>query len=149
MPSNHTPSATPVVVEIDPSALDNGLANMLATMMQQNLVDHPARAAVLEGLNGRLAIFAEDAEVAVTWVFENGHATVHDGIVGIPDLTLRGGFEQIGDMSRMESLGPVPDPRGPVNQAMWKAVREGKLRVHGLPRGLRLLLGFGEVMQIV
>jgi hypothetical protein len=142
-------TAPPVSIEIAPSAIDNGLANMLATMMTQNVADHPERAKVLERLNGRLAIFAEDAEVAVTWVFENGRATVHDGIVGIPDLTLRGGFEQIGDMSRMESLGPVPDPRGPVNRAMWRAVREGKLRVHGLPRGLALLLAFGEVMQIV
>ena len=149
MVSSHGAASERVRIEIAPSAEDNGLANMLATMMQQNLADHPARAAVLEGLTGRLAIFAEDAEVAVTWVFANGHAVVHDGIVGIPDLTLRGGFEQIGDMSRMESLGPVPDPRGPVNRAMWKAVREGKLRVHGLPRGLPLLLAFGEVMQIV
>jgi hypothetical protein len=138
-----------VTIDIAPSALENGLANMLATMMQQNIVDHPARAKVLEGLHGRLAIFAEDAEVAVTWVFDGGSATVHDGIVGIPDLTLRGGFEQIGDMSRMESLGPVPDPRGPVNRAMFQAVREGKLKVFGLPRGLPLLLAFGEVMQIV
>lgn len=140
-------------IAIAPSAEDNGLANMLATIMRQNLDDHPERVRVLEGLEGRLAIFAEDAEVAITWVFDRGRATVHDGIVGIPDLTIRGGFEPIGDMSRMESakhplLKHFPDPRGPVNQAMWKALRTGALRVHGLPRGLPLLLAFGEVMQI-
>ena len=136
-------------VEIAPSAVDNGLAKMLETMMQHKHADHTARAKVLDALYGRLAIFAEDAEVAVTFVFESGRATVHDGIVGIPDLTVRGGFEQIGDMSRMESLGPIPDPRGPVNRAMFQAMREGKLRIHGLPQGLPLLLAFGEVMQIV
>ena len=135
-------------IEIAASAEDNGLANMLATMMRQNLADHPERAKVLAALRGRLAIFAEDAEVAVTWVFEDGRATVHDGVQGIPDLTIRGGFEPIGDMSRMESLGPFPDPRGPVNRAMFRAARAGNLRVYGLPRGLPLLLAFGELMQI-
>ena len=142
-----------VSIAIDPSAEDNGLANMLATIMRQNLEDHPQRARLLEHLEGRLAIFAEDAEVSITWVFGHGQATVHDGIIGIPDLTIRGGFEPIGDMSRMESfhsrlLQHVPDPRGPVNRSMWKALRGGQLRVFGLPRGLRLLLAFGDVMQI-
>ena len=141
-------------IHVAPSAEENGLANMLATMLRQNLEDHPERARVLEKLRGRLAIFAEDAEVAITWVFEGGEATVHDGIVGIPDLTIRGGFEPIGDMSRMESfkrplLAHFPDPRGPVNQAMARALRDGNLRIYGLPRGLPLLLAFGELMQIV
>lgn len=140
-------------ITIAPSAEENGLANMLATIMRQNLEDHPERTKVLAGLKGRLAIFAEDAEVAITWVFDHGEATVHDGIVGIPDLTIRGGFEPIGDMSRMESakhplLKHFPDPRGEVNRSMWKALRSGQLRLHGLPRGLPLLLAFGEVMQI-
>jgi hypothetical protein len=140
-------------ITVDPSAEDNGLANMLATIMRQNVEDHPERAHVLATLRGRLAIFAEDAEVAITWVFEDGEATVHDGIVGIPDLTIRGGFEPIGDMSRMESftrplLSHFPDPRGPVNRSMARALRDGKLRIYGLPRGLPLLLAFGEVMQI-
>ena len=150
---NIASSTPPASIRIAPSAEENGLANMLATIMRQNLEDHPERGEVLDALRGRLAIFAEDAEVAITWVFEGGGATVHDGIVGIPDVTIRGGFEPIGDMSRMESfrsrlLQHVPDPRGPVNQSMWKALRSGQLRVHGLPRGLPLLLGFGEVMQI-
>lgn len=140
-------------IQIAPSAEENGLANMLATIMRQNLEDHPERGSLLGRLEGRLAIFAEDAEVAVTWVFDRGTATVHDGIVGIPDVTIRGGFEPIGDMSRMESakhplLKHFPDPRGPVNQSMWRALRAGQLRVFGLPRGLPLLLGFGDVMQI-
>ena len=141
------------MITVDPSAEDNGLANMLATIMRQNVADHPERQIVLRGLRGRLAIFAEDAEVAVTWVFDPEGATVLDGIVGIPDLTIRGGFEPIGDMSRMESakhplLAHFPDPRGPVNQSMWRALRSGQLRIHGLPRGLPLLLAFGDVMQI-
>jgi hypothetical protein len=135
-------------VELAPGADDNGLATMLATMMAQNLADHPERQRTFARLAGRVAIVAEDADVALTMEFRRGRAILHDGIVGIPDLTIRGGFEQIGDMSRMESLGPVPDPRGPVNRAMWQALREKKLRIFGLPWGLGLLVGMGEVLAV-
>lgn len=144
-------------IELDARAEDNGLANMLSTIMRQNLEDHPERLVQFRKMRGSIAVFAEDAEVAVTIEADGEVALFKDGVVGIPDVTVRGGFEQIGDMSRMESLdpklGPIalgsfPDPRGPVNRAMARAVRDGQLKVYGLPRGLPLLLAFGDVMAI-
>ena len=135
-------------IELAPGAEDNGLASMLATLARQNLDDHPEREAGIKRLRGRVAIVAEDADVALTLELDRGRVVLHDGIVGIPDLTIRGGFEQIGDMSRMESLGKLPDPRGEVNRAMWAALRTGKLKVWGLPRALPLLLGMGELLSV-
>lgn len=137
-----------MAIELAPGADDNGLATMLATLMAQNLVDHPDRQRAFLRLAGRVAIVAEDADVALTMEFRRGRLIVHDGIVGIPDLTIRGGFEQIGDMSRMENIGPLPDPRGEVNRAMARALREKKLRIFGLPWGLPLLVGMGEVLAV-
>lgn len=135
-------------IELSAGAEDNGLANMLSTMLRQNVEDHPERVAIARGMRGRMAIFAEDAEVAISIDFEGDRVLFRDGIVGVPDLTIRGGFEQIGDLSRMEQVGALPDPRGPVNRALFSAMREGKLRVHGLPRALPLLLAFGDVMHV-
>jgi hypothetical protein len=136
-------------IELDGErAVDNGLCAMLSTLMRQNLEDHPERLAPFARMKGSIAIFAEDADVAITIACDGRRALFSDGIVGIPDLTIRGGFEQIGDMSRMESLGPLPDPRGPVNRAMFRALRAGQLRVHGLPRALGLLVAFGDVMAV-
>lgn len=137
-----------MAIELAPGADENGLATMLATLMAQNLADHPERASAIARLRGRVAIVAEDAGVALTIELARGRVVMHDGIVGIPDLTIRGGFEQIGDMSRMESIGALPDPRGPVNRAMARAVREKKLRIFGLPWSARLLLGIGEVLAV-
>lgn len=135
-------------IELAPGADDNGLATMLATMMAQNLADHPERQRTFGRLAGRVAIIAEDADVSLTVRLRRGRAIFHDGIVGIPDLTIRGGFEQIGDMSRMESIGAIPDPRGVVNRAMVRALRERKLRIFGLPWGLPLLVGMGELLAV-
>lgn len=137
-----------VAIDLDAAAEDNGLANMLCTMMRQNVEDHPSRRDLLAKMKGRMAIFAEDAEVAISIDFGGDRVVFRDGIVGVPDLTLRGGFEQIGDLSRMEALGAFPDPRGEVNRGLFRALREGKLRVHGLPKGLPLLLAFGDVMHV-
>ncbi|MBZ0117021.1 MAG: hypothetical protein K8H88_08510 [Sandaracinaceae bacterium] len=122
---------------------------MLATMMSQNLADHPERVPAFDRLRGRIAIVAEDADVALTMDFQRGRVVMHDGIVGIPDLTIRGQSEVIADMSRMETgaLG-LPDPRGEVNRAMVRALREKRLRLYGLPAGLPLLVGMGTVLAI-
>ena len=136
-------------IELAPGAGDNGLAIMMATMMSQNLEDHPERRETFERLGGRVAIVAEDADVAMTMHFSNGRAVVHDGIVGIPDVTVRGGFELIADLSRMETgrFG-LPDPKGEVNRSMLAALRDGRLRIHGLPAGLPLLARLSTVLAI-
>lgn len=138
----------PFGIEVEPTARDNGLATMLAEMMRQNLADHPRRTGSLRRARGRIAVFAEDAEVATSIDFEGTRALFRDGIVGVPDLTIRGGYEPIGDLARMEHIGPLPDPRGPVNRSLFRAWREGRLRVFGLPRALPLLLAFGEAMRL-
>lgn len=138
-----------MAVELAPGAGDNGLAVMLATLMSQNLEDHPERRPAFERLRGRVAIVAEDADVALTMEMQGGRVIVHDGIVGIPDLTIRGTSEIIADMSRMETgrFG-LPDPRGEVNRAMVAALRDKKLRIYGLPAALPLLVRFGKVLAI-
>ena len=136
-------------VELAPGASENGLAVMMATMMSQNLIDHPERRGSFDRLVGRVAIVADDADVALTMELEGGRAIVHDGIVGIPDLTIRGPAEIIAAMSRMETgrFG-LPDPRGEVNRAMVAALRDKRLRIFGLPGALPLLVRFGNVLAI-
>lgn len=138
-----------MTVELASGAGENGLAVMMATMMSQNLADHPERRGSFERLVGRVAIVAEDADVALTMELKGGRAIVHDGIVGIPDLTIRGSAELIADMSRMETgrFG-LPDLRGEVNRAMVAALRERRLRIYGLPAALPLLVRFGNVLAI-
>ena len=134
-------------VELAPGAGGNDLATMMATTMSQNLEDHPERLGVFARLGGRVAMVAEDADVSMTMHFENGRAIMHDGIVGIPDVTMRGGYALLADLSRMETgrFG-LPDPKGEVNRAMLAALRQGRLRVHGLPTGLPLLARLGSLL---
>ncbi len=92
-------------------AENNGLANMLKTLAEQNLDERARLSDRVRGLSGRVTIIADDADVSTTLEFRtqgsSSTVTFHDGIVGIPDLTIRGGFEPVSEMSRMEMLGSL------------------------------------------
>ena len=96
-----------------PGAEENGLAIMLGDLVRQNLEAKPNKMADFDALEGRVSIVADDADVALTLVFERraaGSLTIHDGIVGIPDVTIRGPSEAILALSNMPLATPIRPP---------------------------------------
>ncbi len=144
-------------VELAPGADGNGLANMLAALVRENIQAKPHKGADFAALHGSVAIVAEDVDVALTLAFERGgKLTVYDGIVGIPQLTIRGTSDAIMALSNMPlttPLGlPIPHPKdreavGAV-RTVFDAMRNGTLHVHGGPFQLSLLMKLGRVMSV-
>ena len=131
-------------IELAPGAENNGLANMVAGLILQNLQDRPDKRRDFARLRGRICIIAEDAGVAMTLVFAGNMLTVHDGILGVPDVTVRAQSDDIVQMSLLE-LTPrlaLPDPRGAALREIVKKSRSGQVRAFGallhIPRMLRL-----------
>ena len=76
--------------------------------------------------------------------------TADDGIVGIPDITVRADSEDILNLSLME-LTPrmrVPDPRGETNRKVLRATREGRIHTYGALTNLPLALRLTRVMSV-
>jgi hypothetical protein len=151
-------SATrPGVIELAPGADENGLAQMLSGLISQNLEAKPHKWADFGALHGAVAIVADDVDVALTLRFDRGQKlTIHDGIVGLPEVTIRGPSDAIIAMSNLPMttpLGlPLPDPRdreavGAV-RTLIGALRGGKLRVHGLLFHVPFFLKLGHVMSV-
>ncbi|MGD0674776.1 MAG: hypothetical protein ABSC94_05120 [Polyangiaceae bacterium] len=136
---------------------ENGLALMLADLLRQNMLAKPRKRTDFAGLNGAVAIVADDADVALTLCFDHGiRLTIHDGIVGIPDVTIRGSADAIIALSNVPMstpLGlPIPLPsdregRGAL-RTLWLALRQGKLHVYGMAFHLPLVLRLGRVMSV-
>jgi hypothetical protein len=144
-------------VQLAPNAGENGLATMLADLVRQNIEAKPHKKAAFDGLDGSIAIVAEDVEMALTLRFERGgKLTIHDGIVGIVDVTIRGPSEAIMALSNLPlatRLGlPIPSPRDQeaVRSIVTVAnsVREGRLHIHGLVFHLPLLMKLTRVMSV-
>ncbi len=120
----------PVVLQ--PGAEENGLAAMLADLLRQNLEAHPGKHRDLEALRARVGIVAEDAGVAITLVFDHGGARVHDGLAGVPDVTIRAGTETILKLTLVR-IGPfgLPLPSREDAMGLARAIARGELRIQG------------------
>jgi hypothetical protein len=144
-------------VQLAPGTEDNGLAMMLADLVRQNLEAKPHKQGDFAALSGSVSIVADDADVALTMRFERGgKLTIHDGIVGIPDITIRGPSEAVLALSNMPlatRLGlPIPDPRNPeavkTMRLLMGAMRDGSLHVYGMAFHLPLVMKLTRVMSI-
>ena len=153
--------ATPQIA-LAPGAEENGLAVMLADLVRQNLEAKPHKRADFDALDGAVSIVADDADVALTLRFERGgngdgtRLTIHDGIFGIPDVTIRGSSDMIlalSNMPLMTKLGlPIPDPRDKeavkTVRSLVDAMRAGTLHVYGMVFHMALVMRLTRVMSI-
>jgi hypothetical protein len=144
-------------VELAPGAEENGLAIMLADLVRQNLEAKPHKVVDFVALVGRVSIVADDADVVLTLCFERGgKLRIYDGIVGIPDVTIRGPSDAILALSNMPLATrfglPIPSPRDPeavkTVRDLIGLVREGKLHMYGMLFHLPLVMKLTRVMSI-
>ncbi|MGA2450174.1 MAG: hypothetical protein ABTD50_15960 [Polyangiaceae bacterium] len=146
-----------VDIRLAPGAEENGLANMLAQLVRENIEAKPHKKVDFDALSGSIAIVADDACVALTMRFERGgKLTIHDGIVGVPDVTIRGAGEVIMALSNMPLATrlalPIPDPRDPqavsVVRDVVRALRKGELHFHGMLFHPGLLMKLSHIMSV-
>jgi hypothetical protein len=144
-------------VRLAPDATENGLASMLADLVRQNLEAKPQKKRDFAALVGSVAIVADDADVSLTLRFERGgKLTIHDGIVGVPDVTIRGASEVIMALSNLPlatRLGlPIPSPRDVdavrTVRTVAVAVRTGKLHVYGMAFHPVMVMKLTRIMSI-
>jgi hypothetical protein len=143
-------------VELAPGAEENGLAAMLRDLVQQNIEAKPHKKKGFDRIKGSVAIVAEDADVALTLRFRGGHLTIHDGIVGIPDVAIRASSDVILAMSTMpvstKLALPIPRPGDAEGMAtartVMQAMTAGELQVLGGLLHLPLMLRLTRVMSV-
>jgi hypothetical protein len=137
-------------IELAPGAENNGLAAMLSALILQNLNDKPEKRADFAKLRGRIAIVAEDAGVSLTLVFGGNMLTVHDGIVGVPDVAVRADSDDIVQLSLIEltRVFALPNLRGEAMRQVMDKSRRGDVRVFGGLLHLPLMLRLTRLMSI-
>ncbi len=133
-----------------PGADANGLALMVASLISQNLADAPEKRRDFARMHGRVAIVAEDAGVAITLAFDRGRLEVHDGIAGMPDVTVRADSDDVIALSQVELTRrfALPDPRGGNTRKVFQRSRGGQIRVYGALFHPALVLRLTRVMSV-
>ncbi|MBL8611066.1 MAG: hypothetical protein JNL38_27230 [Myxococcales bacterium] len=141
-------------VTLAPGAEDNGFASMLCDLLRQNLEAKPHKMRDFNELHARVALVADDADVACTLDFQRGRVTVHGGVYGVPDVTIRGQSEAILSLSNLPvttRLG-LPIPRDPDGRAVLRglvqALGRRELSLHGAVFRLGVMSRLGRVMSV-
>lgn len=149
-------------IELSPGAEDNAFATMLAELLRQNLESKPHKRKDFDALDGTVALVADDANVALTLEFSSarrsadgaGRVLFHDGIRGVPDVTVRGSADAIMALSNVpivRALGlPLPTDRASLElvRSMIRATRAGELRIYGMLGNTSLLSRLTRVMSV-
>lgn len=141
-------------ISLAPGAEDNAFATMLADLVRQNLESKPHKRKDFDALAGNVALVADDADVALTLAFASGTLRLHDGILGVPDVTVRGSADAIMALSNVPLLRPfglpIPTDRSSFDtlRQMMRATRTGELRIHGMIGNFGLLSRLTRVMSV-
>ena len=142
-------------IDLAPGAESNGFATMLADLLRQNLEAKPHKTRDFDALSGTFAIVAEDADVALTLAFARGRLVVHDGILNVPDVTIRGTADVIMAMSnvpltRWPLALPLPRNREAlaVLRQILAAMQSGAFHAHGLAFHPRMMMRLTRVLSV-
>lgn len=143
------------IIDLAPSAAHNPLASLLAGAIRMNLDRSPHKRADFSALRGSVAIAATDVGLRLTLRFDHGRVVIHDGVVGIPDVSVRGEQAAIEGLLRLplsRRLGvPFAMPTDAEAKGELKALLEhmasGRLTIYGLWLHVPLLLRLVRVLS--
>src|SRR5262245_1366067 len=134
-------------IELAPGAEDNEVARWIAGRIHETLSERPESERDFSAMRAAIAMVASDRRESVTLRFDHGYLTVHDGMLGIPDLTLCGDFTALVGLADipLSRAGRLPLP--PLNRARRSAWRttalelvSGELKVYGMFSHPRLFM---------
>ena len=136
-------------VVLAPGAEESGLAVMMAQLIEQHLSDDPKKEDLLHKMRGRIALVAEDADTAATLSFAKQGITVHAGVVGLPDLTVRASSDDLINLGALPTFArfDVPDVRQPAVKQLLRSAINRKLKIYGGLARWRLLLSLGQIFS--
>lgn len=88
----------------------NGIANILATLLSQNLQSYPNRVKAARKISRPVAVYNPDTDSAATIVFGTHEAIVHNDINGRPAVIVKATVDQILNVSQlpMKAGGLIP-----------------------------------------
>lgn len=135
---------TPRVVLID--AEPNGLARMLAGLVEANLARRPERAALLRP--GVVEVDAADAAVAVTVRLDEGRVRVSNGSdTPQPDVRVRASGHDLLALSAVPLRLGFPDPLRTEGRAVLRRIASRQVRVSGMFRHPVVLSRFSRLLS--
>ena len=127
---------------------DNDLALWAAAVIRTNLEQNPSVRRDFVAMRAAVAMVAPDRRLSTTLRFDLGQLTVHDSMIGVPDVTLCADYEVLMGLTRLPigRLGRLPLPGWSTprqRRVAWRRTAldlvSGDLKIYGLMAHPRLV----------
>ncbi len=126
-------------------AEENALAMWASETIAQNLTHNPSSRRDFDALRAAVAMVAPNLRLQATLRFDHGHLAIHDGMLGVPDLTFCGDFNVLTGLHDvpLTRWGRLPfPPLSRARAALWRQsameVVSGELKIYGMLQHPRL-----------
>jgi hypothetical protein len=139
-------------VALAPGADDNPLATWLAERVVDNVQRSERVQREFYRLRAAVVLVAPDRRLQVTLRFDHGHLTIHDGMIGVPDVTFCADLPILEALTRLgKGAGSVMPRLGKGRLGAWRAALAeligGELKIYGLLNHPRLVLRVLRVLS--
>ena len=131
-----------VLVDREP----NGLATMLAGLIEQNLARDPARRRLLHPV--LVSITAPDAAVSATVRIERERVEVGDGADATAELAIVADSSALLALTAAPLRFGLPDPLRPAGRAVLRDVLAKRVRIRGMLAHPRVLARVSSLLSV-
>ncbi len=125
---------------------DNELAVWVADCLRKTLRSNPSSRRDFDAIRAAVVVVAPDRQLQCTLRFDHGHLAIHDGMLGVPDVTFCADFAVLVGLENfpLSRWGRLPLPVLSRRRAvLWRqSVTElvtGELKIYGLLQHPRLV----------
>ncbi|MEM9696906.1 MAG: hypothetical protein AAGA56_30500 [Myxococcota bacterium] len=129
-----------VGITLAPGAKNNPLAQWAERRIRARITQKPKVASVFRALRAAVMLVAPDRRLHATLRFDHGDLTIHDGMIGVPDVTFCANEAEllgIGDLEMFRDR--LPDLRSAAWRRVGLELLSGDLKVYGLVSRPRLV----------
>lgn len=126
----------------------NGLAQMLAGLVEANAAADADCARLLAGTRGVVQLDVADAGVTVGLKFVPGALTVTSGPVAGADLRVTTDADALMGLSTVPLRAGLPDPFTAAGRDVLRMLATGRLRVRGRVKGLAMMRTLNRLLSV-
>jgi hypothetical protein len=137
-----------VDIELAKGTNNQGLPEMLATLLRQNLEKKPHRVKDFNALDIAVGLRVTDLEIEVTLAFEKGRLVVYKGLVENPKLLIITTSDTIFDLNLVSVKCGLPWYLDGHGRKVLKSLLSGRLKIRGMWTHLVSLTRLTKIMSV-
>jgi hypothetical protein len=121
-----------IQITIDKDAHENGLANIIKDLLEQNIANHPEREKDAKALSGGIVIEASDINVSLTLICKNGNIHIKNGVIKPFKLKITTASDNIMKLNLLKIKFGLPCYFDKSGREVLSLFLKGKLKINGV-----------------